>query len=235
MRWLHLRLEAPLASFGGDAIDARGVNRDFPARSMLTGLFANALGWTREMKIEHQVLQDRIVFGAAHDGAPELGRLTDFQTVKLGKGDRAWTTSGRPSGRAGGPATYQAMHRRWRDFHSDLRMSVVVRLAPAERTPVLSDLGAGLLQPVRPLFIGRKPCLPTRRMFAGWVKGSTAREALGVVIPVGSTRYALWPYEEGSEGADVTKSITDERNWVSGLHGGTRRVCLGRVAGRGDA
>ena len=47
MPWMHLRLCAPLAAFGSTAIDALGVTRDFPAQSMLVGLLANALGWTR--------------------------------------------------------------------------------------------------------------------------------------------------------------------------------------------
>ena len=102
MRWMHLRLEAPLASFGGEAIDAGGVIRDFPAQSMLTGLFGNALGWTRTMRAEHQSLQDRIVFGAVHDHEPALRRMVDYQTAQLGKSDKAWSARGTPIGRAGG-------------------------------------------------------------------------------------------------------------------------------------
>lgn len=235
MRWMHMRLQAPVASFGGEAIDARGVIRDFPAQSMLTGLFANALGWTRAMKIRHQALQDRIVFGAAHDEDPGLRRFTDYQTAKLGKADKAWTTRGTPAGRTGGPKTYVGMHQRWRDYHADLRMSLVVRLDPEGRTPTLDDLALALERPARPLFIGRKPCLPSGQIFRAWLDASTAREALSAVVPPGTMRYALWPYEGSSDGADATRSITDERNWVSGLHGGARRVCLGRVSGRGDA
>jgi CRISPR-associated Cas5-like protein len=43
-----MRLEAPLMAFGGETIDNYGVIRDFPALSMVTGLFANALGYRRE-------------------------------------------------------------------------------------------------------------------------------------------------------------------------------------------
>ena len=38
MRWMHLRLCAPLAAFGGEMIDVHGVIRNVPAKSMLTGL-----------------------------------------------------------------------------------------------------------------------------------------------------------------------------------------------------
>ena len=46
--WLALRLEAPMAAFGGVAIDQLGVTRDYPAASMLTNekdtrLFQGAL------------------------------------------------------------------------------------------------------------------------------------------------------------------------------------------------
>ena len=154
MRWLRLRLEAPLASFGGEAIDMHGVIRDFPAQSMLTGLCANALGWNRSMRQRHQSLQDRIVFGAFHLEDPSLGRMTDYQTAQLGKGDQAWSTRGTPIGRAGGAGTYLVAHQRWRDYHSDLRLSVVLRLDPEHQAPTLEDLAAALRRPARPLFIG---------------------------------------------------------------------------------
>ena len=88
MRWMRLQLRAPLAAFGGETIDAHGVIRDFPAQSMLTGLLANALGWTRSMREEHQSLQDRIVFGALWEQEVGLSRMTDYQTAHLGKNDQ---------------------------------------------------------------------------------------------------------------------------------------------------
>ena len=106
MRWMHLRFQAPLAAFGGEMIDAHGVIRNVPAQSMLTGLLANALGWNRTMRAEHQALQGRIVFGAVWEQDVALSRMTDYQTAQLGKNDRAWTTRGVPAGRAGGAATY---------------------------------------------------------------------------------------------------------------------------------
>ncbi|WP_420449801.1 type I-E CRISPR-associated protein Cas5/CasD [Candidatus Palauibacter sp.] len=232
MRWLHLRFEAPLASFGGEAIDARGVIRDFPAQSMLTGLFANALGWTRAMKTEHQALQDRIVFAAAHDESPDIRRLTDYQTAQLGKADRAWTTRGTPVGRESAASTLAGAHQRWRDYHSDLRLSLVVRLEPAESTPTLEQLAQALKRPARPLFLGRKPCLPSTAMFRAWVDEADAHKALSAVLPAGRDYYAMWPPPETTRGVHATRLVADERNWASGLHGGARRICTGRVDGR---
>ena len=147
MRWMRLRLYAPFAAFGGEAIDAHGVTRDFPAQSMLTGLFANALGWTRAMGVEHQALQDRIVYGVVSEQEPALARTTDYQTAQLSKDDRSWTTRGVPVGRAGGPNSYAGAHQRWRDYHADLRVSGVVRLDPEDMAPTLDALAAALERP----------------------------------------------------------------------------------------
>ena len=236
MRWLHLRFHAPLAAFGGEMIDAHGVIRNVPAQSMLTGLLANALGWTRAMRAEHQALQDRIVFGVVWQRDVALSRMTDYQTAQLGKNDRAWTTRGVPAGRAGGAATYAGAHQRWRDYHADLRLAVVLRLDPADAAPTMDALAAALDRPARPLFIGRKSCLPSARIFAGWVTdAANACEALQAVAPSGAGEFlAFWPESEGALGAFRTTTMTDERNWASGLHGGGRRICEGSITSARD-
>ena len=236
MRWMHLRLCAPLAAFGGEAIDARGVIRDFPAQSMLTGLLANALGWTRAMTREHQTLQGRIVFGALweQEMASE-GRMTDYQTASIHKDDQAWTTRGAPAGRAGGAVTYAGSHQRWRDYLADLRLSVVLRLDPDDAPPILDEIAAALMRPARPLFVGRKACLPSAPIFEGWIAAPDIRAALsGIASPGATGLRAFWPASEGAEGALRTVDVTDERNWTTGLHGGARRVCEGQVSATDD-
>ena len=236
MRWMHLRFQAPLAAFGGEMIDAHGVIRNVPAQSMLTGLLANALGWTRTMRAEHQALQDRIVFGAVWERNVALSRMTDYQTAQLDKNDRAWTTRGVPAGRAGGAATYTGAHQRWRDYHADLRLAVVLRLDPADANPTIDALAAALDRPARTLFIGRKSCLPSARIFGGWVTNApNARAALRAVAPAdASGLLAFWPETEGGADAYRTTTVTDERNWASGLHGGGRRICEGSLASARD-
>ena len=232
---LILNLEAPLMSFGGEIIDNLGVIRPYPAVSMLTGLLANALGWRRVERQRHQDLQDRLVFAARIDRESHGGlSIQDFQTAQLGANDRGWTTRGAPDERAGGANTYNAPHLRYRDYHADMRVTVALRLDPADGDPTLADLATALDEPMRPLFIGRKPCLPSAPLFGGYSDGSTALEALLSVPladePVGRpTIRAQWPEGEGvesSEGSERghTPMITDERNWVSGLHGGGRPI-----------
>ena len=237
MRWMHLRLHAPLAAFGSEMIDAHGVTRDFPSQSMMTGLLANAMGWTRAMRHEHQRLQERIVFGALWEHEPGLSRLTDYQTAQLAHNDRAWTTSGRPAGRQGGAATFRGAHQRWRDYRTDVRMAIALRLEPADESPALDDVAAALDRPARTLFVGRKSCLPSSPIFRGWVaEAEDARAAMReIALPGASSLPAFWPESEGTEGAHRTTVVTDERNWLSGLHGGARRLCEGRIAGTRDS
>ena len=226
---LILNLEAPLMSFGGETVDNLGVIRPYPAVSMLTGLLANALGWRRIERQRHQDLQDRLVFAARIDRESHGGlNMQDFQSAAINNTEQGWTTRGRPEGRAGG--TYQN-HLRYRDYHADMRVTVALRLEPPDSDPALDDLGEALLEPARPLFIGRKPCLPSLPLFGGYSDGDTALEAL-LSVPLADelaarpTIRAQWPEGEGAKGAERSQSqmITDERNWVSGLHGGGRPI-----------
>ena len=232
MRHLIMHLESPLMAFGGETIDNLGVIRRFPSASMLTGLLANALGWRRIERERHQRLQDRLVFAARIDREPAGGvRMTDFQTAQLGANDKGWTTRGAPDERAGGANTYNAPHLRYRDYFADMRVTVALRLEPDGDEPTLDDLAQALQEPARPLFIGRKPCLPSTPLYQETIDAASTLTALVTVAidpegnPQGTVRVA-WPDGEGDD--DIrphnTYMLTDQRNWVSGLHGGGRLV-----------
>ena len=232
-RWLVIRFEAPLVAFGGVAIDQIGPVRDFPAASMLTGLIGNALGWHWSDGAAHQAMQDRMIFGARME-RPKSVLLTDSQNVRLAKSDKGWTTRGAPEGRDG--ASYDAPHRRFRDYHTDLSLRVVLRLQPADTVPTLDAIAAALDRPARPLYLGRKPCLPSCSLLAPgadrWVVGGSAQEALCAIPGPPTPLPATWPIGEGPEsgqGVDRITDLADLRNWRSGLHAGSRRVVEGRI------
>jgi CRISPR system Cascade subunit CasD len=236
VRHLILNLESPLMAFGGETIDNYGIIRRFPAASMLTGLFANALGWRRVEPECYQRLQERLVFAARIDREPHGDvRLTDFQTAQLNKDDKGWTTRGQPEGRAGGPNTYDAPHLRYRDYFADMRVTVALRLEPEGESPTLDQLAHALQEPARPLFIGRKPCLPSAPLFADFIEVKNTLDAL-LKLPLkredrerDDRVRLLWSDGEGVDCVPIDKEsmLTDERNWVSGLHGGGRRVYEG--------
>ena len=256
MQHLILNLEAPLLAFGGETIDNYGVIRPFPAASMLTGLLANALGLRRVEQERHQRLQDRLVFAARIDREPAGGvRLTDYQTVKMGdtvdlfvRGGHwvtGWTTRGEPDERAGalgGVGSGPFTHQRWRDYYADMRVTVALRLEPAGAEPTLAELADAMQEPARPLFIGRKPCLPARPLCRPpghcFVEGDTVLDALRNTPLEGRDDdrepvRVQWPEGEGVDDIEPDRPypsmLTDQRNWVSGLHGGGRYVQEGKI------
>ena len=217
-------------AFGGVAIDQIGPVRDYPAASMLTGIIGNALGWHWADGGSHGALQDRIVFGASVERT-ENALVTDCQNVQLAKSDKGWTTFGAWEGRGGG-----APHRRFRDYHADMSVRVVLRLRPAETAPTLDAVADALDRPARPLYLGRKPCLPSCPLLASgadrWVVGRTVHDALRAIPGPAASRPAIWPVGEGPDaGQDVDRitDLADLRNWRSGLHGGSRRIVEGRI------
>ena len=115
-----------------------------------------------------------------------------------------------------------------------MRVTVALRLEPNGETPDLDALELALQEPARPLFIGRKPCLPSAPLFAGFGDGDTALDAL-LAWPLAQSSdesdnlRLLWPDGEGADNVAANRQymLTDQRNWVSGLHGGGRAVCEG--------
>lgn len=222
-RWLVLRLEAPLMAFGDVSIDHVGPTREHPSLSMVTGLLANALGLDWTETAAHDALQDRIVMASAI--VDDAERVIDTQNAQLQKSDRGWTTRGMPEGRTGD--SYSAPHRRRRTFIADAEARVALTLDPVEAYPKLDDLAAAVDRPARPIFIGRKSCLPTAPLNAGIVSAGSAHEALAGLEACAGWR-AAWPEGQGPDGERVV-DLPDRRNWTLGLHGGSRRVVQGRL------
>ncbi|MFZ4700325.1 MAG: type I-E CRISPR-associated protein Cas5/CasD [Candidatus Methylumidiphilus sp.] len=234
-RHLLMRLRAPLIAFGGETIDNYGVIREFPALSMVTGLLANALGWDRGDDVKHNRLQERLVMGARLEADGE--RLVDFQTAQLQANDKGWTTRGMPEERAGGAGSYAGPHLRYRHYHADMDVLVALRLQPADESPTLDDLAAAIDKPARPLFVGRKNCLPTDRLMAGWIDADGILNALQRAESIAADPVrAQWPDGEGRlpDQHDRCLDVCDERNWTSGVHGGWRPVREGLIQTAGN-
>jgi CRISPR system Cascade subunit CasD len=232
--YLRLVLEGPLLAFGGEAVDSLGVIEAFPAASMLTGLLANALGWQRHHRAALGRLQQRLHYAARIDREGQT--LTDFQTAQLGAKDQGWTTRGVPEGRDGGVATYGSPHIRRRDHDADKRVVVALRLNDADEAPTLTDLAAALDEPARPLFLGRKPCLPSARINAGIVEATSLLDALASLLPRHNVKTrVLLPNSEASQQGDEERPWSDQRNWRSGVHGGTRTIRIRQILPVGSA
>lgn len=231
MDCLMLRLDAPLMSFGGVVIDQRNPTDRFPGRSLLTGLFANALGWDHRDRDRLDALQSSLRHAARWDTEPQ--RIEDYQTVDLGQSfmqDTGWTTRGQREDRGSGNAT-SGTHQRYRHYWANGCVTVAVTLvtpAPAS----LDALEAALRAPARPLFIGRKTCLPAAPILLGRRQAETLRGAVATqpAADIGvrtAPRYmqACWPASEGGGAEEV--EVFDLRDWRNNLHSGTQRYAFG--------
>lgn len=244
MRVLCLCLEAPLMAFGGPQVDHHGPTERFPATSQLTGLLGNALGLTHADADRLQTLQDRLRFAAAliRPGEDAL----DYQTVDLGLPhlrEPAWTTRGRTEHRAGGSAARYGTHIRLRHYRADSAVVVALALNPASLRPTLVEIRDALDSPARPLFIGRKPCLPADRIVIELLDDVSGLKRALQELPQRSperwTRMtrgesvvsveAQWPGGFTASSGEDLHWIVDERDWSNQFHGGARAVVRGTL------
>ncbi len=229
MRIGILRLEAPLLSFGAPAIDSMGVVQRFPALSMLAGLIGNALGWTHADHGLLNELQERLRFAARIDKKGEP--LMDYQTVDLGADHMipekaGWTTRGLVAKRTG--ASSLATHQRFRSYHADSIHTLAITLIN-DGVPGLDEVRSALSEPARPLFIGRKGCVPSDRIWLAEVNAPSLVHALRGVprarrADAGLLSVTWWEGSESDESDETSNivAVTDERDWVNQIHGGRR-------------
>ena len=247
MQVLLLNLQAPLMSFGAPQVDQIGPTGRFPTVSQITGLLGNALGYTHREHDRLQSLQDRISLAAAllRDGE----ELEDYQTVDLGQehlSKPGWTTRGHVEHRAGGPEARFGTHIRVRRYRADAKVLAAVTLSSPERHPRIERIADALDRPFRPLFLGRKNCLPAERIIFGVVPDAEsltdAMSRAPILFPdqwrifFGADAVervpAEWPIvREDAIPARGTHvhHVVDRRDWRNQLHGGERVVARGML------
>ena len=236
MEILMLRVDAPLMSFGGVMVDQHGQTERFPGLAMLTGLLANALGWRHGDFTQLQDLQSRVNFAARWDVEPE--RLRDYHTVDLGQPkmcEPGWTTRGTTEHRAGGAGAKYGTHQRYRDYWANGIMTIALTLT-GEVDPTLNELEKALKYPARPLFIGRKTCLPAAPILLERVEETDLLQAISRYpvhprcrIADHQLLSACWPSSLGgaSHGRPVLRY--DQREWRNQIPAGRREHLEGEI------
>lgn len=232
MNFLLLRLEAPLMAFGGPVVDNIGRTRRFPGQAQIAGLLGNALGYRHADAEALTQLQDRLRIACALLRPGEM--LRDYQTVDLGQDHldgRGWTTRHRLEERAG--ASSRETHIRFRWYLADSCVLLALILDPVDEPPGLDSLAAALDRPARPLFIGRKPCLPTAPLRLGFVEAADPIDALRQGrdmlqcpdTPLPDNAEIEWDQRFGLNGhAQRSELLVDGRDWANQLHTRTRTV-----------
>lgn len=232
MKVLILRFQGPLMSFGAPIVDQEGEIQPYPARSMIAGLCANALGYDHSEFDRLERLQERISHASRCDCRGQ--KIQDFQRVDLGqdfmKDDWAWTTRGSLEERGGGSS--EGLHLRHRDYWADAVHTIVLALDKPAEEPTFNQLTQAFKKPERPLFIGRKTCLPGGPLYRGTLNATSLLNALrkAPIEPGSQTldstveREAWWPVDgpEGGPDDGMVKPVTDRRDWANQIHTGER-------------
>lgn len=235
---LILRLDAPIVSFGAPIIDRHGKVQAYPALSMISGLLANALGYDHSDFEKLESLQKRLRYASRQDRSGQ--EIRDYQTVDLSQefmlDHNAWTTQGWLDKRKGG-ASSKGTHIRLRDYRADSVHTVALTLKPADEKPTIEDLKQALQFPERPLFIGRKTCLPATPLFIGRMESESLTDALQKV-PLSNRADqrklfpVWWPVDENGDQqpkAAFEQPVTDRRDWKNQIHVGERWIAKGEI------
>jgi CRISPR system Cascade subunit CasD len=247
MNVLLLRFDGLLMSFGGVMVDHHGPTERFPGLSLLTGLFANALGYRHTDFEPIERLQSRIEFAARWDIEPEP--IEDYHTVDLGRPKMigyadirkkaehgGWTTHGLPEHRAGGDDARYGTHIRRRHYWADGVMTVATALLGHEK-PDTFDLETAINRPARPLSLGRKACLPSGPILIGRIEAQDVLLALRLAprctrtgrTSVRPEMEACWPARLGVEKGARIVAVYDRRDWRNQVHTGSRLRAEGPI------
>lgn len=234
---LILRLDAPLMSFGAPIVDRHGEIQSYPALSMISGMLGNALGYDHSDFDKLQRLQERLRYASRQDRAGQ--EIQDYQTVDLSqdfmRDKNGWTTEGWLDKRKGGAAS-KGTHIRLRDYRADSIHTVALTLQSADEAPTIDDLQKALQHPKRPLFIGRKTCLPASPLFVERIQEENLAKALQK-IPLAkradkrNSYPAWWPVDEEGDHpqANIEQPVTDRRDWANQIHTGERWIAHGEI------
>ena len=226
--FLLVRLEGPLQAWGDVAFDPRRPTRDFPSRSALAGLLANALGWEHRDGARTTALQDALRYAVREDVPPR--RLRDYQTADLGRiGAAGWTRWGMEK-RGGGSSEGTQILEKF--YLADA--SFLVALTLDDGAPVsLGEVAAALRRPARPLFLGRKGCVPSLPLLDERLHEGAPREAR-VTAETAYAALEAWPLADHPGAGPpaelaATAEVWDRRDFATQRFTGSRRVVQGTV------
>jgi CRISPR system Cascade subunit CasD len=156
MKSVLLRLEGPLQAWGTQGrFSIRDTDAE-PSKSGVIGLVGAALGMSRDDDVQLAALsQLRMAVRVDREGAP----LNDYHTAGGGR------FRGESYGVSGADGTVLT------DRHYLIDASFLVALGGDDHE-LVDRVAAALQDPVWPLFLGRKACVPSRPVFSGTFPGT---------------------------------------------------------------
>ena len=158
---LFLRLEGPLQSWGERGQWSVRDTALEPTKSGVIGLIACALGYREDAQI--RPLSQKTRMGVRVDAQGRL--LQDYHTIGGGYERPALlTAAGKPKKTPKGqPHTEISPH----TYLSNASFLVALQLRDRADEPLIERMSAALQNPVWPIYLGRKACVPASPVFAG--------------------------------------------------------------------
>ena len=223
-----MHLQATRMSFGGVAIDGYRPTEEFPSKSMIVGMIANALGLRAgEHDDQHIMLQDTLSLATAAVRRPRIE--TEFQVSELDPiRTKYWSTSGVPIEKTSTFNTELSQKQYLVDGYYVCALGIKERM----REFPITRIAQALAYPKRTIFIGRKNCHPTRPLVDSdpYVFANTCHHALSKHLGRGFS--AEWDFGEGPEdgpNVHLSKSTRGFKEWRTGRHHGHTQITVGET------
>ena len=164
---LFLYLQAPLQSWGERGRWSIRDTAPAPTKSGIIGLLGCALGYQQDTPLRQ--LSTQLKMGVRLD--QRGGRLTDYHTIGGGYDTpQLLTAQGKPKKSSGSPHTDISL----RDYLTDAAFLVALQ----GEEDVIATAAHALQNPVWPIYLGRKACVPTRPVYDGTAVYHTLTDAL---------------------------------------------------------
>jgi CRISPR system Cascade subunit CasD len=167
-----MRLEGPFQSWGERGKWSMRDTAPEPTKSGIVGILACALGWGEDDPIRELAFSLRI--GVRCDHVPQRAPLVDYHTVGGGYQTSIHRQAdGKLKYNKGEAHTEQT----WRSYL--VESSFLIALMTITNSPDITRRLADALQnPVWPVYLGRKSCIPSRPLFDRLAKATDLDEAL---------------------------------------------------------
>lgn len=169
-KYLLLWLESPLQSWGFDSKFGRRDTLDFPTKSGVLGLLLCALGASgeqRELLSRFADLKQTVISFSDSDEDKKKKKPTllhDFQMIGAGYDEKdSWEKNHIPKKSDGSPAVGGGTKMTHRYYLQDAVFAVLLEV-PAD---IAQKCAAALQNPVWPLYLGRRCCVPSEFIFQG--------------------------------------------------------------------
>ena len=168
---LFLRLEGPLQSWGERSRWSVRDTATAPTKSAIIGLIACALGYKSDEQI--RPLSEKTQLGVRIDA---LGtQITDYHTIGGGYDyPTLLTAQGKRKGTSKAPHTEISP----RAYLCDASFLAALQVRDKVDSPLIHQMSEALQNPVWPIYLGRKACVPSRPVYAGNGEFDTLYKAL---------------------------------------------------------